>query len=204
MSDDAVGGPTEDDARGRPTEDDAGGGPTEADLTLPAALIAHARAFYASGAAPVTPRRAATVLLLREPGPEVYAIRRAATMAFAAGMHVFPGGRVDPGDAHPDLAARSVLTGQDCATALGGDLDPAGALAAHVAAIRELFEEAGVLLADAGPVEVALPGRAVSEARSALVGGEASFVSIVAELHLRLRTDWLVALSRWVTRPSNR
>jgi glyoxylase-like metal-dependent hydrolase (beta-lactamase superfamily II)/8-oxo-dGTP pyrophosphatase MutT (NUDIX family) len=93
------------------------------------------------------------------------------------------------------------------ADALGGDLDPTRALAAHVAAIRELFEEAGVLLADrvddppGDTNPTAVPARARSLARSALVGGEATFGTIVSELDLRLRTDLLVPLSRWVTPP---
>ena len=111
------------------------------------------------------PRPAATVVLLR-PGPaglEVLLTQRPTTMAFAGGAHVFPGGRVDPADADPALLARSVLSATDAAAALGGDLAPAAALAAHVAALRESFEEAGVLLADT----LASPAR-IGEARSAL------------------------------------
>jgi len=154
---------------------------------------------------PIEPRPAATVVLLR-PGPaglEALLTRRPSSMAFAAGMHVFPGGRVDPGDFDPDIAARSVLSPSDCMAALGGggDLTPWAGIAAHVAAIRELFEEAGVLLAEARGDGVSLPLRAVSRARSALVEGKASFASIVLNLDIRLRTDWLVPLSRWVTPP---
>jgi glyoxylase-like metal-dependent hydrolase (beta-lactamase superfamily II)/8-oxo-dGTP pyrophosphatase MutT (NUDIX family) len=123
-------------------------------------------------------------------------------MAFAADMQVFPGGRVDPADADPGLAARSVRSGEDAAQSMGGDLAPAAALAAYVAAIRELFEEAGVLLADGGADASTVPARLVSQARSALVGGETTLASIAAELDLRLRTDWLVPLSRWVTPPT--
>ena len=99
---------------------------------------------------PVEARPAATVVLLR-PGPDglqALLTHRPTTMAFAADAHVFPGGRVDPADADPSLAARSVVSARDAAAALGGDLAPEVALAAHMAAIRELFEEAGVLLAD--------------------------------------------------------
>jgi 8-oxo-dGTP pyrophosphatase MutT (NUDIX family) len=156
-----------------------------------------------SAAVPV-PVPAATVVLLRpgRAGLEVLLTRRPSSMAFAPDMHVFPGGRVDDADAAPGLLRRSVISPQDAAAALGGDLGPIPALAAHVAAIRELFEEAGILLADGGSEGSRAPARAVSEARSALVGGEAGFESIVAELDLRLRTDRLVALSRWVTPPT--
>ncbi len=108
---------------------------------------------------------------------------------------------MDPGDADRELTARSVLSATDAANALGGDLAPTAALAAHVAAIREVFEEAGVLLADGGRDATVVRARAVSQARSALVGGEATFATIASELDLRLRTDWLVPLSRWVTPP---
>lgn len=145
----------------------------------------------------VEPRLAATVVLLRSgrQGLEVLLTRRPSSMAFAPDMHVFPGGRVDAGDADPALIARSVVTPAEAATGLGGDLPPDLALAAHIAAIREVFEESGVLLADGGVA------RAVSQARSALVGGEATFASIVADLDLMLRTDRLMPLSRWVTPP---
>jgi glyoxylase-like metal-dependent hydrolase (beta-lactamase superfamily II)/8-oxo-dGTP pyrophosphatase MutT (NUDIX family) len=145
------------------------------------------------------PRPAATVVLLR-PGPaglEALLTHRPATMAFAPDVHVFPGGRVDAGDAAPALASRSVRSATEAADALGGDLQPEPALAAHVAAIRELFEEAGVLLSDTD----AAPDR-VAAARTALLAGATTFATIAAELDLRLRTDRLVALSRWVTPPT--
>ncbi|MBI3749668.1 MAG: MBL fold metallo-hydrolase [Chloroflexi bacterium] len=147
---------------------------------------------------------AATVVLLRggRTGLEVLLTRRPASMAFAPSMHVFPGGRVDAEDAAPGLVRRSVMSPGQAAIALGGDLEPGAAVAAHVAAIRELFEEAGVLLADGGGDGTPVPARTVSAARSALVGGDAGFESIAVELDLRLRTDLLVPLSRWVTPPT--
>ncbi len=151
---------------------------------------------------PVEPNLAATVVLVRSGrrGPEVLLTRRPPSMAFAPDMEVFPGGRVDPDDAAPSWKRRSAVTPAQAAVALGGDLDTVTALAIHVAAVRELFEEVGVLLAD-------LPGdgaarRALGSARSALVGGDATFSTIAAELDLRLRTDLLVPLSRWVTPPN--
>ncbi len=147
----------------------------------------------------VEPRPAATVVLLRRgrAGPEVLLTRRPATMAFAGDMHVFPGGRVDPADSDPSLVARSVLSPDEAAAALGGDLAPGVAVAAHLAAIRELFEEAGVLLAD-----TSASAAAVAAGRSALLGGSATLADLASELDLRLRTDLLVPLSRWVTPPT--
>lgn len=145
----------------------------------------------------VEPRLAATVVLIRagRGGLEVLLTRRPSSMAFAPDMHVFPGGRVDAGDADPGLIVRSRVTPAEAAAGLGGDLPPDLAIAAYIAAIREVFEECGILLADGGVA------RAVSQARSALVGGEATFASIVSDLDLTLRTDRLVPLSRWVTPP---
>ena len=123
-------------------------------------------------------------------------------MAFAGDMHVFPGGRVDLADADPSLVARSALSPAAAAMGLGGDLAPEVALAAHVAAIRELFEEAGVLLAETrgsagGPATTAR----IAAARSALLAGDATMATLADELDLTLRTDLLVPLSRWVTPP---
>ena len=164
--------------------------------------------------ASVEPKLAATVVRVR-PGhraPEVLLTLRPASMAFAPDMHVFPGGRVDPADADSSLLGRSVVGAGDAARALGGDLAPTLALAAHVAVIRELFEEAGVLLADLagdsggaegrGRYGATVPPRSLGLARSALVGGETTFGAVAAELGLRLRTDLLVPLSRWVTPPT--
>jgi 8-oxo-dGTP pyrophosphatase MutT (NUDIX family) len=103
-------------------------------------LAAQALRFAESGAAPVTPRLAATVLLLRgaAAGFEVYLLRRAASMAFASGMYAFPGGSVDPSDfdGEPPAGDWPALLGQP-----GG---PAHALIR--AAVREVTEETGVRL----------------------------------------------------------
>ena len=75
---------------------------------------------------PVEPRPAATVVLLREgaAGLEALLTHRPATMAFAPGVHVFPGGRVDPADSAASLVARSAISPVEAAAALGGDLAP--------------------------------------------------------------------------------
>jgi 8-oxo-dGTP pyrophosphatase MutT (NUDIX family) len=94
------------------------------------------------------PASAATVVLLR-PGPdgaEVLLIHRPTTMAFGAGLHVFPGGRVDPEDADPAPADHPTAAAVAAARALGDNLPPPEALAVHRAALRELEEEAGVTL----------------------------------------------------------
>ncbi len=145
-----------------------------------------------------TPRPAATVVLLRPGpgGPQVLLTRRPSTMAFAADMHVFPGGAVDPADADPRLAARSVVTSDEASAALGGDSPAGDALASYFAALRELFEEAGVLLA-----EPALDAATARSAREALLGGRATLQDLTETLDLRLRTDLLAPIGHWTTPP---
>jgi glyoxylase-like metal-dependent hydrolase (beta-lactamase superfamily II)/8-oxo-dGTP pyrophosphatase MutT (NUDIX family) len=117
-------------------------------------------------------------------------------MAFAPDVHVFPGGRVDTADADSGLAARSVVSPDEATAAMGGDLEPAAALAAFIAAIREAFEEVGILLADVATVSD------LAVARRRLLTEPGSFPAIATELDLRLRTDRLIPLSRWVTPPT--
>ena len=154
----------------------------------------------------VVPRPASTVALVR-PGPaglEVLLTHRPASMAFAGDMHVFPGGAVDPSDADPRLAARSPLTAADALVGLGGGHDGRvsadSALASYVAAIRELFEEAGVLLADratGGPPDL----QGLATARAGLLAGTTSLADVAESLDLRLRTDRLAPISHWTTPP---
>jgi len=146
----------------------------------------------------VEPRPAATVVLLRHAraGLETLLTLRPPTMAFAGAMHVYPGGAVDRADRDPALEARSAVSAEAASAGLGGDLAPDLALATYVAAVRELFEEAGVLLADTGASLAA-----VGAGRSALVRGESNLAAVASDLDLRFRTDRLVPLSRWVTPP---
>src|SRR5947207_15913336 len=113
------------------------------EFQLPPGLAERARAFAEAGGVPVQPRLASTVVLMREPF-EAYLIRRVATMAFAASMYVFPGGGVDPRDAAvlPGWAGPSP---SEWAARL--ELDEATARSVVCAAVREVFEESGVLLA---------------------------------------------------------
>ena len=92
-------------------------------------------------------RNAATVMLVRDAGEgvEVFMLRRTASASFGAGMYVFPGGRVDDADGAAEIEpfCRG-LDDADASRQLGID---AGGLAYWVAAVRECFEEAGILLA---------------------------------------------------------
>lgn len=155
---------------------------------------------------PVRPHPAATVVLLRPGagGLEVLLTRRPSTMAFAAGMMVFPGGRVDAADSDPSLAARSALTPAAAAQRLGGSTEPELAAALHIAAIRELFEEAGILLADVGRAVVAADAAAETgpdpgALRADLLTGRVTFAALADRLDLRLRPELLVPIARWLT-----
>jgi glyoxylase-like metal-dependent hydrolase (beta-lactamase superfamily II)/8-oxo-dGTP pyrophosphatase MutT (NUDIX family) len=158
-----------------------------------------------SSGTPAVPRPAATVVLVRpgKDGLEVLLTRRPATMAFAADAYVFPGGAIDSGDAAASAIARSVLDAAAASRALGGDAEPDEALAAHVAAVRELWEEAGVAFVSPRAGGDAADARErdakLSEARAALLEGRCTIGEVAADLDVVLRTDWLVPLSRWVT-----
>jgi 8-oxo-dGTP pyrophosphatase MutT (NUDIX family) len=169
---------------------------------MPPALAEHARRFAESGAVPVEPKRASTVVLMR-PGIasgefEVYLLRRVASMAFAASAYVFPGGGVDRRDStvHPAWAGPSP---QDWASTLRHD--EAEARAIVCAAAREVFEESGVLLAgpDASSVVGDVSGAEWEAARVALIARELGFAEFLAGRGLVLRTDLLVPWARWIT-----
>ncbi|MBO0829272.1 MAG: NUDIX hydrolase [Streptosporangiales bacterium] len=148
----------------------------------------------------VTPHDAATVVLLRDGarGVEVYLLRRVAAMAFAAGMYVFPGGRVDARDADPELSWAGPSR-DDWAGTLGADTGLAAALVC--AAVRETFEESGVLLAGerADDVVADTVGAGWEADRAGLVDHTVAFAEFLRRRGLVLRTDLLRAWSRWIT-----
>jgi 8-oxo-dGTP pyrophosphatase MutT (NUDIX family) len=150
-------------------------------------------------------RAAATVILLRDgvSGPEVFLVRRHHAVAFMAGAHVFPGGRVEESDYSADgrwcdgiLEARAKLPG----------VTSEAALAFHVATARELFEEAGVLLArNVTGSYVALANGSDQDRlkthRAELNAGRRTLREIVETETLRLALDALVHYAHWVTPP---
>jgi 8-oxo-dGTP pyrophosphatase MutT (NUDIX family) len=150
-------------------------------------------------------RPAATVVVLRDgpAGPEVFMVRRHEGTAFMGGAHVFPGGRVDAADGD---AGDSWCDGIAHATRQLDGLQPAEALAYHVAAARELFEEAGVLLArDSGGTFVSL-AKAADHARLKLDRvrvheGKTTLRAVIERERARLALDALVAFAHWVTPP---
>ncbi|WP_373871992.1 NUDIX hydrolase [Actinoplanes regularis] len=161
-------------------------------MPLPPAMMKRAREF--SGP-PAPARPAATVVLLRPSGAtfQAYVLRRMTTMAFG-GVYAFPGGTVDPSDQPETLR-------DDWADRLGVPEEQARAVVG--AAARELFEEAGVVLA--GPT--AEPDRTVADAddptwesdRAAVLRRELTMAELLARRGLRLRDDLLLPWARWIT-----
>lgn len=176
---------------------------------LPDALVAQARSYAEGGETPAEPRDAATVVLLRPgaAGPDIYLLRRQTSMAFAGGMCVFPGGGVDPRDfdsvlTEDGLVDRGLWAGPspaEWASRLGCDEPKARALVC--AAVRETFEESGVLLAGAGPDSVVADttGDDWEADRVALESREVSLTAFLEKRSLVLRTDLLGAWSGWLT-----
>jgi 8-oxo-dGTP pyrophosphatase MutT (NUDIX family) len=163
-------------------------------------LAESAAKFAESGAEPAVPRLAATVILLRPSaaGFEVYAQRRASTMAFAPNMYAFPGGSVDSSDSDAFIGWAGP---PPAAWASRMDLPVGSAQAVVCAAVRELFEEAGVLLASAGSADLTgdLTGERWESARADLVARGKSLTGWFGEEGLTLRADLLVPWARWLT-----
>jgi 8-oxo-dGTP pyrophosphatase MutT (NUDIX family) len=151
-------------------------------------------------AAPAVPRDAATVMLLRTgpAGLEVYMLRRQASMAFAAGMSVFPGGSVDPRDADEDVAWAGP-DAQEWGRLLAAPPELARALVC--AAVRETFEESGIVLAGETPDSVVADPTSDDweRDRNALLDRSLSLAELLARRRLVLRSDLLRPWSRWIT-----
>ena len=136
------------------------------------------------------PRPAATLVLLRDAGPEMQVLLtlRPRHLRFMGGATVFPGGAVSSSDADPRWAEASVLSPGEASDRLGED-DGARALASLVCALRESFEEVG-FIAGEGPLEAL---------DQELAGDAGVFLERCLALGVRLGTDRLVPAGRWVT-----
>lgn len=152
--------------------------------------------------AAVPPRASATVLLVRDSddGPEVLLLRRHKRSGFAAGAWVFPGGMVDAGDSELALVERmDGPTPMQWAERLGVS-DPAEAVAYVLAAIREAFEETGILLARLSD-DATNPGgkEGLEIARRALLADVVDLRQVVVTRSLRIAADRLLYLAHWIT-----
>lgn len=173
------------------------------EFDVPPGLDDRVRAWLDAPGEPVPPRPAATVALLRDSpdGPQVFLMRRVLTMAFAPGMVVFPGGGVDPRDGDdPDLP----WTGP-APDAWGARLGvPVGlALGLVCAAVRETFEECGVLLATAEGSDAfpTVEDDGYETDRQRLLSREVALSDLLVERGLRLRSDLLRPWAHWTTPP---
>lgn len=169
-------------------------------IPLPQALVDQARSFSEGTTTPAEPRDAATVVLMRPgaSGPEVYLLRRQTSMAFAGGMCVFPGGGVDQRDFDASIAWAGPSPAE---WALRLGCDEASARALVCAAVRETFEESGVLLAGPSADEVVADttGEDWEADRQALEGRSLAFTEFLSRRGLVLRTDLLGAWAGWLT-----
>jgi 8-oxo-dGTP pyrophosphatase MutT (NUDIX family) len=149
--------------------------------------------------APAVPRDAATVMVLRSlaEGVEVLMLRRVAAMKFAPGAYVFPGGSVDPADFGAEIGWQGPSPAEFGAR-LGASAEMARALVC--AAVRETFEEAGILLAGSPDGPLAAPSGPAWEAdRAALAAGTLTLAGLLLRRGLVLRADLLVPWTRWIT-----
>lgn len=147
-------------------------------------------------AAPPVPRLAATILLLRdsEQGVEVFMVVRHQQIDFASGALVFPGGKLAPGDGDPRVHAR-------CTGVEGMHEDE---IALRVGAIREAFEESGILIAKparGGSIGADRLAALGAKYRRALDRGEIGMADLLEGEDLVLGCGELVAFAHWVTPP---
>jgi 8-oxo-dGTP pyrophosphatase MutT (NUDIX family) len=152
---------------------------------------------------PAVPRDAATVILLRQDasagdggGVEAFLLRRTAELEFAPGAYVFPGGSVDARDADPGIGWAGPGPAEFAALL---DVPPDRARALVCAAVRETFEESGVLLAGASHDDLVSDSAALAADRHALLAGTASLAEVLGRRGLVLRTDLLTPWARWIT-----
>jgi len=144
---------------------------------------------------PPAARDAATVCLLRDGagGLEVFLMRRTTSMAFAAGMHVYPGGAVEPSDSDVPVAGHADLA-QVAARTFSSD-----PVAMLVAAARETFEECGVLLAVGADGAPAVVDDELEADRAALDAGELTFAAVLERRALLVDDSAIVPFAHWVT-----
>ncbi|MGA8256614.1 MAG: NUDIX hydrolase [Nocardioides sp.] len=169
-------------------------------VPLPDSIVDVAREFLDGTRAPAEPRNAATVILMSpsDQGPAVYYLRRQVSMDFAGGMCVFPGGGVDQRDFDTTVAWAGP-TPIEWAQRLGCDEETARALVC--AAVRETYEESGVLLAGTSESSVVADttGDDWEADRVALETRELSMTDFLNQRGLVLRTDLLGVWDAWLT-----
>lgn len=154
---------------------------------------------------PATPRPAATIVLLRDGagGLELLLMKRNRSAGFVPGAYVFPGGRVDASDATDEAVARvDGLTTKAAADRLEiPDGDPS-AMAFYLAALREAFEETGLLIGvdpDGEPPHSASADPAVDAVREALMDDSISFAEALDQVGCRVDGEAIEYIAHWIT-----
>lgn len=167
---------------------------------VPRQLAERARQISDGQLSPAVPRDAATVILLRQAasGAEAFLLRRTAELEFAPGACVFPGGSVDASDGDQTIGWAGPAPA-DFGRLL--DVPPDHARTLVCAAVRETFEESGVLLAGPArsPDELVSDSAVLARDRHALLTGSASLGEVLGRRGLVLRTDLLIPWARWIT-----
>jgi len=157
---------------------------------------------------PAVPRKAATIIILREKAPkgfEVLLLKRHEKSNFFAGNYVYPGGGLEPqdcvSDIHPFCGG---LSPGEASRILGSSTPPDESLGYWVAAVRELFEEAGILLAYGrkephGQAELLTDPAKLSEYRASLQNKKLSFREMAQTEGLSLALDQVIYYAHWIT-----
>jgi 8-oxo-dGTP pyrophosphatase MutT (NUDIX family) len=154
------------------------------------------------------PQKAATIILLRDKGPEgfdVLLLKRQEKSNFFAGNYVYPGGGLEPQDCVPDLHPFcSGLSPGEASKILGGSTPPGESLGYWVAAVRELFEEAGILLAYSQKrstfgAELLKDPAKLSGYRTSLQGRTLSLREMAQAEGFTLALDQIVYYAHWIT-----
>ena len=153
---------------------------------------------------PITPVAAATIVLLRdaEAGLELLLMRRSPRSGFVPGAYVFPGGRVDKPDSLPALIALLENLDRDSAEKRLGQIQEPPAIAYYIAALREAFEETGILIGvqtDGSAPATAAEDSSVDEIRDSLMSGRIDFYEVVQKLGCRIAGDTIEYISHWIT-----
>src|SRR5215510_1848022 len=155
----------------------------------------------------IQPARPASTVVLLRPSParfEVFLVRRHDNVAFMGGAHVFPGGRVDDADRLAPADAEAICDGVDAAVAKMNGVSASDAVGHHVAGIRELFEEAGVLFARRADGRIVGFRDPVESARfrtyrTALASGSVTLRAVAEREALRIALDELSLFAHWRT-----
>jgi 8-oxo-dGTP pyrophosphatase MutT (NUDIX family) len=154
---------------------------------------------------PATPRAAATIVLLRdaEPGMEVLLMRRNRSAGFVPGAYVFPGGRVDATDATPEvIGLLDGLTPESAVLRLEMEGAAPPAIAYYMAALREAFEETGILVglrADGSAPPTSAEDATVDAIRDDVMENRISFAEAIARMQCRIPGDAVEYLAHWIT-----